>query len=94
MDKRLEVTISYASYKTLDILSFFPGFHGMLRRLQRAKSLLDEQWGKDTVYQDLYPSFLLAVEAGQQITYSPKSIISVAKRFPIVFRMGLLEVRF
>ncbi len=56
------------------------------------KSLLDEQWGKDTVYQDLYPNFLLAVETGQMITYNPRNILSIAENFFNLFQTGVAEV--
>ena len=92
MDKQFVVTISYPSFKSLDI-NFYPGFSGKLVRLQQMKELLDDQWGIDTVYQDQYPNFLLAVEVGQMITYNPRNIATIALNFSKYLSDGLTEVR-
>ena len=73
MDKEIEVVIDYSSFKSFDPYEF-PGFSGMLSRLQQMKELLDDQWGIDTVYQDQYPSLLYATETGRMITAQPSLV--------------------
>ena len=91
VDKQFMVTVSYPSFKSFNI-NFFPGFSGKIARLQQMKELLDDQWGIDTVYQDLYPNFLFAVEVGQMITYNPTNIATIAPNFSNYLSDGLTEV--
>ena len=65
--------IDYSSFKSFDPYEF-PGFSGMLSRLQQMKELLDDQWGIDTVYQDQYPSLLYATETSRMITAQPSLV--------------------
>ena len=87
----LVIVAKFSSMKDFDPY-WFPGFAGKIARLQQMKELLDNQWGTDTVYQTDYPSFLLAAEAGQMITYDPKSLGNVIEGFSHYLTNGLAEV--
>ena len=92
VDKEVEVVINYSSFKSFDPYGF-PGFAGMLARLQQMKELLDEQWGIDTVYQDQYPSLLYATETGRMITAQPSLVTSgIMDQFKSNLINGVSEV--
>ena len=92
MDKEIEVVINYSSFKSFDPYGF-PGFAGMLSRLQQMKELLDDQWGIDTVYQDQYPSLLYATETGRMITAQPNLVTDgIMDQFKTNVMNGLSEV--
>ena len=92
VDKEVEVVINYSSFKSFDPYGF-PGFAGMLTRLQQMKELLDEQWGIDTVYQDQYPSLLYATETGRMITAQPSLVTSgIMDQFKSNLTNGISEV--
>ena len=87
----MHLSVKYSSLKDFNI-NFYPGFAGKVTRLQEMKELLDDQWGIDTVYQDLYPNLLLAVEMGRMITYEPSHIATLAPKFSGYLSTGLNEV--
>ena len=88
------MVINYSSFKNFDPYGF-PGFAGMLSRLQRMKELLDDQWGIDTVYQDQYPSLLYATETGRVITAQPNLVTAgIMAQFKANLTNGIDEVRY
>ena len=92
VDKEVKVVINYSSFKNFDPYGF-PGFAGMLTRLQQMKELLDDQWGIDTVYQDQYPSLLYATETGRMITAEPSLVTSgIMDHFKTNLMNGIDEV--
>ena len=92
VDKEIKVVIDYSSFKNFDPYGF-PGFPGMLTRLQQMKELLDDQWGIDTVYQDQYPSLLYATETGRMITAQPSLVTSgIMDQFKSNLMTGIEEV--
>lgn len=92
VDKEIEVAIDYSTFKEFDPYGFH-GFPGMLTRLQQMKQLLDDQWGIDTVYQDQYPSLLLATQTGRMITAQPSLVITgIMEEFKKNLMTGIEEV--
>ena len=70
----------------------FPGITGMVKRLQKAKELLDQQWGIDTVYQEDYSALLYAADTGRRITSNPAVLADLIQEFSTYHKQAINEV--
>lgn len=70
----------------------FPGITGMVKRLQKAKELLDQQWGIDTVYQEDYSALLYAADTGRRITSNPAVLADLIQEFSTYHKQAINEI--
>eukprot|EP01097_Dermamoeba_algensis_P005529 TRINITY_DN3517_c0_g5_i3.p1 TRINITY_DN3517_c0_g5~~TRINITY_DN3517_c0_g5_i3.p1 ORF type:complete len:382 (-),score=101.55 TRINITY_DN3517_c0_g5_i3:62-1207(-) len=70
------------------------GFRKKARRLMKAKTLLDNQWGIKTVYQSDFDHILNAGETGRKMTYNPSLSLSLLSTFPSLYKAAVNESQY
>lgn len=94
VSKPIKVVVQFittpAAFNPATLLS--KGFVGKFARLHAVKVLLDNQWGRDTVFMSDYPQLLEATEADRMISYNPSALASLLTGFDELLAAGIKEV--